>query len=235
MHDDDDDEALGERWTQRQARLQALLESHGAAGLDFRVDLGKGRFWWQDGDGRPVVVAATRVLSSYALSDRSVLMGWANRSLPAEATVPAVTGVPERVDDCDEPDAWHWAMRVAEAVGCHFVYRAPNPQMWVFLALWDVRAAGAGDEAFEPGSPWPYVELVLESLVAGLDEGRDVRTLARNYGQTFVDDHLRKGTSLEAPLVAIGSRLAALGDAPTPDIRRELVALQDEVAHFDLD
>jgi len=232
---DDDDEALAERWTQRQARLQTLLESHGAAGLDFRVDLGKGQFWWQDGAAQPVVVASTRVLSSYALSDRSVLMGWANRSLPPDATVPAVTGIPERIDDCDETDAWTWAMRVAEAVGCHFVYRAPNSQMWVFLGLWDVRAAAPGDEPFDPGSPWPYVALVLESLVAGVDEGRDVRTLARNYGRTFTDDHLRKGTTLEAPLTAIGERLAALGDAPSPDIRGELVALRDEVAYLDVD
>ena len=33
-------------------------------------------------DGRPVVVASTRVLLSYARSDSSILCGWVNGSLP---------------------------------------------------------------------------------------------------------------------------------------------------------
>ena len=150
-----DDDTLKETWNERGRRLQALLEAYGAVDLDFRVDLGKCRLWWQHDDGTPVVVASARVLLSYALSNRSVLMGWANRSLPPDASVSVVAGVPERIPEGSEADAWTWARRVAEASGAHFIYRAPKPQSWVFLGLWDVRKVAEGDTPFVAGSSNP--------------------------------------------------------------------------------
>ncbi|HTQ46764.1 MAG TPA: hypothetical protein VMI75_28615 [Polyangiaceae bacterium] len=231
MHEDD--EALQTRWETRQDRLKALLEEHGAVGLDFRADLSLGRFWWQRPDGRPVVVASTRFLLSYARSDSSILCGWANRSIPASATVPAIEGIGPRVNDCTEEDAWLLAMRIADAVGAHFLYRAPTPQSSAFLALWDVRAAAEGDAPFVPGSPWEHVRKVVEAIASQLEEGRDVSALARGYGHTFAEDHLRRGTSLEAPLRSIGERLAAIAEAPRETQRATLAALAAEVARHE--
>lgn len=224
----DDHEALTERWKERQERLQALLAANGAAGLDFRADLGKGRFWWQDADGRPVMVSSVRLLLSYALSDQSVLMGWANRSVPSHATVPTVAGVAERIPDCSEADAWMWVRRVADTAGAHFIYRAPSPQSWVFLGLWDVRRAGEGDDPFVVASPWPHVVDVLASLIEALAEGRDVRVLARGYGRTFIESHVHRGTPAGERLRSIGERLAALADREPADLGPSLAALHDE-------
>jgi hypothetical protein len=232
MHDNDD--ALQTRWATRQGRLQSLLADLGATGLDYRADLALGRFWWQRPDGRPVVVASVRLLLSYARSNSSILCGWANRSIPPKATVPAVEGIADRVADCTEADAWLHATQIADAVGAHFLYRAPTPQSSAFLALWDVRAAAAGDAPFAAGSPWPHVREVLEAITAQLDEGRDVGPLARGYGRTVAEDHMRRGTSLEAPLRAIGERLASLGGAASRETQRTtLAALRAEVAQHE--
>jgi nucleotide-binding universal stress UspA family protein len=222
-----DDDTLRQIWNERGRRLQTLLEAHGAADLDFRVDLGKGRLWWQH-DDTPVVVASARLLLSYALSNRSVLMGWANRSLPPDASVSPVAGAPERIPECNEADAWTWARRVAEASGAHFIYRAPNQQSWVFLGLWDVRKAAEGDAPFVAVSPWGRVVSVLEGLAEALAEGRDIRVLAHGYGRTFVEDRTRHGTPEGERLRIIGERLAALAKRESPDIRPDLDALLDE-------
>jgi hypothetical protein len=229
----EDDEALSARWASRQERLQALLAELGGAGLDYRADLSLGRFWWQRADGRPVVVASTRFLLSYARSDSSILCGWANRSLPPSATVPAVEGIGPRVDDCTEADAWVLAMRVADAVGAHYLYRAPTAQSSAFLGLWDVRAAAEGDAPFVPGSPWPHMRRVLTAIASQLEEGRDVSALARGYGRTFAEDYMRRGTSLEAPLRSIGERLAGIAGASRETQRATLAALTSEVARHE--
>lgn len=227
------DAALEERWANRQDRLKALLQEHGAMGLDFRADLSLGRFWWQRADGRPVVVASTRFLLSYAKSDSSILCGWANRSMPPDATVPAVEGIATRVENCSEADAWHHAMRVADAVGAHFLYRAPTPQSSAFLGLWDVRAAAEGDAPFVPGSPWPHVRKVLDAITTQLAEGRDVSALARGYGRTFAEDYMRRGTPLEAPMRSIGERLAAIAGAPRSAQKATLATLLAEAARHE--
>ncbi|HEX8796025.1 MAG TPA: hypothetical protein VF765_33980 [Polyangiaceae bacterium] len=229
----DDDDALEARWASRQERLEALLEEHGAMRLDFRADLSLGRFWWQRADGRPVVVASTRFLLSYARSNFSILCGWANRSLPPSATVPAVEGIATRVENCTEADAWLHAMRVADAVGAHFLYRAPTAQSSSFLGLWDVRAAAEGEAPFVPGSPWPHVRTVLETMATQLEEGRDVSAVARGYGRTFAQDHMRRGTPLEAALRSIGERLAALDGAPRETQRATLATLIAEATRHE--
>jgi hypothetical protein len=224
-----DDDALKERWNARGLRLRALLEAYGAAALEFRADLGKGRLWWQHDDGTPVVVASARLLLSYALSNRSILMGWANRSLAPDASVPAVGGMPERIAACSEADAWMWARRVADASGADFIYRAPNPQSWMFLGLWDVRKPVEDDAQFLAGSPWSHVARVLEDLAEALAEGRDIRVLAHGYGRTFAESHVHRGTTEGERLRSIGEQLAALGERKVPDIRQELDMLRREV------
>jgi hypothetical protein len=228
MGGDVDDDTLREHWNERGRQLQALLVSLDAANLDFRVDLAKGRLWWQPSDATPVVVASARALLSYALSNGSVLMGWANRSLPPDASVPVVAGVPERISECSEAEAWTWARRVADASGAHFIYRATNPQSWVFLGLWDVRKAAEGDAPFVAASPWGHVVRILEGLAEALAGGGDIRVLAHNYGRTFVHDHLRRGTPEGERLRSIGERLAALATRELPEIRPELDVLRDE-------
>jgi hypothetical protein len=223
-----DDDTLKEHWNERGRQLRALLESFGAADLDFRADLAKGRLWWQRDDATPVVIASARALLSYALSNRSALMGWANRSLPPEASVSVIAGVPERISECSEAEAWTWARRIADASGAHFIYRAPNPQTWVFLGLWDVHKAAERDAPFVAGSPWEHVVRVLEGLAVALGDGRDIRMLANGYGSTFAQDQLRLGTPEGERLRNIGERLAALARRESPEIRPDLDALRDE-------
>lgn len=201
-----------EQWSARQEVLTALLRAAGAEHHDFRVDLGLGRFWWQDPtSGRPSVVAETKVLGSWALSNRSVLAGWANKSLPPTATISAVLGVPERAICASEGEAWDWALSIAEGAGAHFVYRAPNAQSWIFLGLWSVRTAGPGDAPFAPGPPWAHVRYVLEQL-SGPRADAERRTLMRNYGRTFVEDPLRRGMPWEALHGELGAALIRLAD-----------------------
>ncbi len=226
------DDDLEARWATRQELLQTMLRAHGALGHDWRVDLAVGRFWWQaPGTAKPVVVASTRVLCSYALSNKSVLMGWANKSLPSSATVPRIAGIDDGYRDQEGVDAWRHAMRIADATSAHFLYRAPSAQSWVFLGLWDVRTAAANEAPFAAGSPWPHVRAVITELARMVAEAPDeARTLARNYGQTFIEDHLREGTSHAAPLRAVGARLVGLASGDAGVLADELEALRAEVA-----
>jgi hypothetical protein len=228
-----DDPALRERWAARQDQLRVLVEGLGGPGLEFAADLGLGRFWWQTPERRPRVVASTRLLATFARSDSSVLCGWANRSIPPSATVPPVEGIAPRTPDCTETDAWLVAMRIGDAVGAHFLYRAPSPQSSAFLGLWDVRAARDDDAPFEGGSPWPHVREVLTEIAAALDGGRVIDALARGYGGNFVADYPRRGTPLEAPLRAIGERLASLAGQSPEAQRARLVELVAEVARYE--
>jgi hypothetical protein len=223
---------LERRWSERQDALRALLTMHGAMGCDFRVDLRRGVFFWQhETTGKPIVVAGARALASYALSDRSVLCSWANRSLPDRARVPRVGSIADRVVT-DEAGAWRIAMEIGDACGAHFLYRAPNAQLWIFLGLWDVRAAGPDEAPFEPGSPWPYALQVIEMLLASENERADaeLRVLLRNYGRTFVESHVHRGTKAEQALREIGERMIAVADEHAIERARVLAELADRVS-----
>lgn len=220
---------LSERWSVRQDLLGSLLRAHGAGEHDWRVDLGAGRFWWQDpASGRPSVVARTRVLCSWALSNGSMLAGWANRSLPESARVPAVPGIAPSAPCADEGEAWARAFAIADGTGAEFIYRAPNAQLWIFLGLWDVRTATAGEAPFEPGPPWAHVAAVLDNL-APVGAPAELRLLARNYARTWIEDEARRGTRWEAPLRAFGQRLAALAERDDAALREGIGALAREV------
>jgi len=215
------------RWQVRQDLLGAVLKAHGAEKHDWRADLGLGRFWWQaPGNGPPSVVADAKVLGSWALSNGSLLAAWENTSLPPSACVAPVAGVPARHMTRDEKEVWAWGFAIAEGSRAEFVYRAPNAQAWIFLGLWNVRSAVPGDQPFEAGPPWEHVRAVLRGI-----EGvalAELRVLARNYGRTFVEDPIRKGTRWEAPLRALGERLVAAAELDEAKLRAELKAVLAE-------
>ncbi|HEU4410095.1 MAG TPA: hypothetical protein VFS43_32875 [Polyangiaceae bacterium] len=225
----DDERAREERWEATQERLKTLLERHGAVGLDFRIDLVEGRFWWLRSDGSPALVASARVLLSYAPSSRSILMGWANPSLAPTAAVPEIEGAPARLTDCDADDGWRWAMRLGDACGADFLYRAPNAQTWLFLGLWGVRDATPGDALPTPQAPWPHVQRVLEALLGRHREGQDVGPVARNYGLSFVEERAHRGGPFEAPLRRVGERLVELADGDPDTLGEGLKALYAQI------
>ena len=57
--------------------------------------------------GKPLQ-ARTRVICSYALSNESVLMAWANESLPAAARIDAVEGMEPAYEEQSGSDAGAW-------------------------------------------------------------------------------------------------------------------------------
>ena len=226
-----DAQALEAHWSARQELLASLLRGHDAEKCDWRVDLGKGLFWWQRADGTPVVVASTRGICSFALSNRSFLMAWANQSIPKGAAIPEIDGMPP-AGNTDEAGAWAVAMEAGLRSGAHFLYRAPTPQMWIFLGLWDVRTAGPGDTPFEAGSPWPHAQHVVSTLREGIGTRPDpeLRVLLRNYGQTFRESRIHRGGPHEAALTELGDALVALADAPPESVGPALDRWLAEIA-----
>lgn len=198
--------------------LASILRAHGAEGVDYRVDLRSEKFWWQGSDGVPLVQARTRVICSYALSNQSVLMGWANKSLPAQACIAPVQGMSDSYSELSERGAWQVAAQAALGAGAHFLYRAPNPQMWIFLGLWDVKTAESGAQT-APRSPRQHVLAVLQQL-SGVEVAGHRRVLMRNYGASLRESAsgLHAGQPWEAVVDGIGARLVALADADESEI-----------------
>ena len=218
------------RWLDQQQELVERLRALGAEHHDYRADLANNRFWWQDAYERPSVVASTRVLGSWALSNHSLLAAWQNSSLPENACVKQVPGVPAEGRTHDEEEVWTWAWRIADGSGAEFVYRVVTPQSWIFLGLWDLRAATATDEPPPPPPPWPNVRMVLEELShRDVDE---VRVLARNYGRSFMTDPVHRRMPWQDQLRAVGERLIALADAPPAAWRAGVAALLAQVRTF---
>lgn len=198
-------------WRTRADALEAFLrEAAEGRRASYFVDFAQGRIYWRDDGGEPVAVASIRALCSYVPAERSVLMGWANPSFAPDETVPEVEGVPDDVDECDEASAARWSSLVASAVGAHYVLRVTSAGTWIFLGLWDLRAARAGEQLPAITAPWGHVIAVLEGLVAEQDGGSDIGALLENWGRTYAGDTLRRGTVYEAPLRALGERLRAL-------------------------
>ena len=207
------------RWQARQDDLAARLAEWGASGHEYRVDLANGRFWWQDEDGRVTVEADCKGILSYALSNRSVMMAWAVKSLQGGAVIGPIEGMSEYHPNCDEGTAWDLALKAADGCGCDYVYRAPSAQDWFFLALWNVRLA-AGNPAPEPhGTPAEHVHRVIDGLIAKATSGgapEELATLLRNYGQDIVESSRRtwRGSPWEAELRAVGTALQAAATLP---------------------
>lgn len=227
--DSSDEQAMIDRWNQRARDLEALFARLGAAGLSFAADLKLGRCWLQSADGRPRVVASARVLLSYSHTAGSILCGWANPVLPRGSTIEPVEGIEDRYEGILENVAWGLAMRLAEKADAHHIYRVSGGPATIFLALWDVRAAGDDDAPFVPRSPWPHVEEVLTGLLARVAENEPVDALLETFGGTFEKDEARKGTSFSAPLREIGQRLSALAGLSPARQRSALKKLLEEV------
>jgi hypothetical protein len=211
-------------WEERQARLTPLVNRlAGCTPPRYRVDLDRNQFLWTRVDGAPLVAAETRLILTYASSSRSILMGWANESLPASAVVPRQPDAPDQLDGVTPADAGLAAMGVAYRAGAEFIYRAPEPQLLSFLALWKVRAATAAD-SFAPGPPHAFVmgllDDLLELLRAALDGEEEAlvgrtRALLVNQGHTLLERvrHTDGELGCAALERETGRALVALGES----------------------
>ena len=208
--------------------LGSVLRAHDAENADFRVDLREGKFWWQDSDGVPLLEARTAVVCTYALSNQSVLMAWGNQSLPPSACLPAVEDMQMAYDGQTAGDVWALAAQAAAGAGAEFLYRAPNPQTWIFLALWGVRTAG-DDAATPPRAPRKHVLEILDHL-RGMRPSEEQVLLLTNYGtalcESAVDFHA--GHPWAALVGDIGARLVALASAAEDEVEAALAALKAE-------
>lgn len=186
-------------WQERQARMQAFLVERKAGEAPCRVDLNKCKIYWVDELGLSLAVADCKVLLSYALSNNSVLLAWANSSLSRESSVDPVEGVEDLYPDSEPFNAWELAVRVASEVDADAIYRVPSPQSWVFLAIWNLRAGGA--EQFTSGSPREHVLQVLNSLLTHPDFS-ERQVLVDNYAESFLQmaSHPYKMTEFESRL-----------------------------------
>jgi hypothetical protein len=207
------------------ARIRALGE-----GTSYRADLARGRFWWQDAEGTPLVVASCALIATYARSNGSWLMGHANRGMRGAVVVPAQPGFG---DDgfSTEDEAGAIAAAVAEIAGATLMYRAPMPNGAAFLALYQVRDAEAGEEAFRPEQGRSYGRTVLRALASAAREGvgdDELTALIRGHSGNLL--HAARNAYAGTPdgewLAGLAERLRAIeADA---ERRPALVALADE-------
>ena len=150
-------------WQEKQDRFLEFLVERGADEAAYRVDLEKRKIYWVNELGLSLAVADCRVLLTYALSNNSVMMGWANLSLSEGSAIEKIEGMEDVYSDCGPEDVWSLSVRAASWVQADAVYRTPSPQSWIMLGLWNLRPGGA--EQFTSGSPRGHVLKVLESLI----------------------------------------------------------------------
>ena len=172
-----------DEWEEKQANLLRFLQEHGAEQAPYRVDLEKRKIYWVDGHDLSLVVADCRVLLSYALSNNSVMMGWANHSLAKGCAVEKVPDIDDIYVDCDPDEVWALSTYIAGHAGAEAIYRTPSPQSWVMLGLWNLRPGGA--EQFTSGSPKEHVLQVISSLLHHPDFD-EKQVLLDNYAESFL-------------------------------------------------
>lgn len=220
-------------WEQKQDRLRAFLAKHGAEDAPYRVDLGEKKIFWVDSLGLSLAVADCRVLLSYALSNRSVMMAWANSSLAPNCGISELEGFDGYYPDCEPEDVWALATDAGSAVGAEALYRAPSPQSWVMLGLWNLRAGGA--EQFYSGSPRNHVLMVLNRLIDH-PHTEELAVLIDNYSESFLQmaGHPHKSTNFEKELQdtarSMRNLLAMANEEKLPNLRQELGRLS---AHWE--
>lgn len=186
-------------WDEKQADFLRFLQDHGADKAPYRVDLEQRKIYWVDQHELSLVVADCKVLLSYALSNSSVMMAWANRSLAPGSAVDPVEGLDDIYSDCDPEQVWYLSTHVATHADAEAIYRTPSPQSWVMLGLWNLRPGGA--EQFTSGSPKDHVLQVIHSLLSHPDfDERQV--LIDNYAESFLQmaSHPYKQTEYDLPL-----------------------------------
>ena len=188
-----------QEWQEKQDYFLKFLQKHGADLAPYRVDLDKKLIYWVDDYELSLVVADCRVLLSYALSNRSVMMSWANRSLAKGSGIEPVEDLEDLYTDCEPEHVWELTMFAASAAGAQAIYRTPSPQSWVMLGLWNLRPGGR--EQFTSGSPKSHIVQVVTSLLNHPDfEERQV--LLDNYAESFLQmaSHPYKHTNYQSLL-----------------------------------
>lgn len=220
--------SLEDEWQDKQARLRNYLRDHGAEEAPYRVDLGERKIFWVDELGLSLVVADCRVILSYALSNRSVMMAWANSSLAPDCGISELEGFPPYCHDCEPEDVWELAVTAASAAEAEAIYRSPSPQSWIMLALWNLRPGGA--EQFYSGSPREHILLVLNRMIEYQDSP-EWQVLLDNYAESFLQmaDHPHKGTSFESELRDTARAMRNLLALADPSRRDELNAKLGEL------
>lgn len=212
-----------DEWHRKQESLRLYLAKHGAEEAPYRVDLGERKIFWIDEMGLSLVVADCKVLLSYALSNRSVMMAWANSSLSPECGIAEIEGFPPYYTDCDSEDVWELAISAASAVQADAIYRSPSPQSWVMLGVWNLRPGGA--EQFYSGSPRNHVLLVLQRLTEH-PSSNEWPVLLDNYAESFLQmaGHPHKGTEYEPFLRDTARDMRNLLGLATADKREQMQA-----------
>ncbi len=210
-------------WQRKQEALQLYLREHGAEEAPYRVDLGERKIFWIDEMGLSLVVADCRVLLSYALSNRSVMMAWANSSLSADCGIPELDGFPPYFTEQEPTDVWELAVEAATAVKADAIYRSPSPQSWVMLGLWNLRPGGA--EQFYSGSPRSHVLMVLFRLTDH-PNAEEWPVLLDNYAESFLQmaGHPHKGTEYEQELRDTARSMRNILALANPERREEFQA-----------
>ncbi len=243
-----EDMGLVERWQDRQAQLSELLEQWGATECERRVGWSTGLMEWVETSGDIAVSADMKALCSYSFADESLMMAWANQGLEEGAVIEPQPDIPELIESCAEPEAWLWAMRMAEQVGAEYLYRISAPQYLVFLGLWNVRGALPA-EPLEPGTPQAFVTELLDELQQAVKEKYDdpttLRRLFINHGESlnqnaqYLYSNKSDGGLLRRTgdtLIEIGKTLgqrrfgvlppASLSEQEVQDIQKKVLRLQ---------
>lgn len=222
-----------DEWAYKQEQLRTFLEKHGAAEAPYRVDLGERKIFWVDQHGLSLVVADCKVLLSYALSNRSVMMAWANSSLTPDCGISELEGFHPYYSSCEPEDVWSLATGVGSAIEAEALYRAPSPQSWVMLGLWNLRPGGP--EQFYSGSPKSHILTVLKRLLEH-PHPSELAVLLDNYSESFLQmaAHPHKGTDFETELQSTAREmrnlLALANTEKLPQLRAQLSQL---IAHWE--
>lgn len=209
---------LVERWQARQAQLAALLEACGAAEGERHIEWGEGRIRWEDATGESVAEATMKALCSYSFPDQSLMMAWANEGLEQGAVIRPVAEVPDFIEECEEGEAWLWAMRLAEACQADYLYRISSPSYLVFLGLWDAHATLTTADV-EAGSPHAFVLELLDGVRGALQDKRQdptaLRRLFINRGESLLQNaqYLYNDRSDGGLLRRTGNALIEMGNS----------------------
>lgn len=212
-----DERELFRKWEERQEVLKTALGRH--PDLEYRLNLEAGELLWIDRDEVPRVKADCKVLCTWSPGGGTVLMGWANESLEPGMYVGPYQTIPDHAHDCEEADAWYYAMCAAEEAGAQALYRCPGPAV-IFLGLWGLRDADP-NEVFVPPSATPDVLRVLDGLSQSLWQRRpDLRQELQIRGAELMDQaqFAYRGAAAEEMLLETGGALVALAETMGPGL-----------------
>lgn len=207
-----DDPELVRRWQAKQEVLKRTLSEAGGAELEYRLNLDAGQISWLGPDERPRVVAEAKVLCTWSAYVGTVLMGWLNESLAPGMAVGPYPGLPEDAQECDEQEAWDYAMLAGEEAGAQAIFPCPGPTM-VFLGLWNLRPARP-EEAFALGAIVPDMLRLVDSLSQRLGQ------------RPILAEEIREDLQHGAEVLRQQARYARRGTPDEPRLREMAAALR---------